>query len=162
MGGSTVLRHAALLRDVDAVVSVSAPSRWYVRDTPPMRRVHWLIERRLGRAVARTVLGTRIACGWDSPPEPPVEIVGRIAPIPLLLVHGDADPYLTVEHPRALAAAARSPAELWLEPGFGHAEAAIRPDLLARLRRQLAVLVSRGPAEPVSPAEPAPGEAAGG
>jgi len=45
MGGSVVVRHAALLGGVDAVVSVSAPSRWYVRDTVPMRRVHWLVER---------------------------------------------------------------------------------------------------------------------
>jgi uncharacterized protein len=44
MGGGAVLRQAALGRHrPDAVVSVSAVSRWYVRDTVPMRRVHWLL-----------------------------------------------------------------------------------------------------------------------
>ena len=53
MGASVVLRHAALVGGVDAVVSVSAVSRWFYRDTAPMRRVHWAIETRLGRWVAR-------------------------------------------------------------------------------------------------------------
>src|SRR3954447_24626209 len=57
MGGSVVLRHAALVGGVDAVVSVSALSRWFYRDTVPMRRVHWAIETRLGRLPARGVLG---------------------------------------------------------------------------------------------------------
>ncbi len=52
MGGSVALRHAALRGGVDAVVSVSALSRWFVRDTVPMRRVHWLCETALGRATA--------------------------------------------------------------------------------------------------------------
>nr|WP_257003329.1 alpha/beta fold hydrolase [Streptomyces sp. Alain-F2R5] len=50
MGGSVVLRHAALYADdgeagTDAVVSVSAPARWYYRGTAPMRRLHWLVMR---------------------------------------------------------------------------------------------------------------------
>ena len=54
----------------------------------------------------------------------PVEVVGRISPIPLLIVHGDSDHYFPVEHPEALYAAAREPKELWLLEGFGHAESA--------------------------------------
>jgi pimeloyl-ACP methyl ester carboxylesterase len=146
MGGSTVLRHAALHRGVEAVISVSAPSRWYVRDTVPMRRLHWLVERRLGRAVTRTWMRTRVARRWDVVPESPVEVVGRIAPIPLLIVHGDADPYFPLEHPRALAAAAGTPSELWVIPGFGHAENAAPAELLDRLGRHLAELVARAPA----------------
>ena len=38
----------------DAVVSVSAVSRWYVRDTTPMQRVHWLLETGLGRRLGAT------------------------------------------------------------------------------------------------------------
>jgi len=44
MGGSVVVRHAALCGGVDAVVSVSGPARWFERGTVPMRRVHWLLE----------------------------------------------------------------------------------------------------------------------
>jgi pimeloyl-ACP methyl ester carboxylesterase len=145
MGGSVVLRHAALKRDVDAVVSVSAVSRWFYRDTAPMRRVHWAIETRLGRLVARHALKTRISgAGWPEVPESPVEVVGRIAPIPLLLVHGDADHYFPVEHPHALLEAAGEPKELWLLEGFGHAENAATPELLDRIGAHLGELVARG------------------
>jgi pimeloyl-ACP methyl ester carboxylesterase len=144
MGGSVVLRHAALVGGVDAVVSVSAVSRWFYRDTAPMRRVHWAIETRLGRLVSRRMLGTRIsAAGWPEIPESPVEVVGRIAPIPLLLVHGDRDHYFPVEHPEALYAAAGEPKELWLLEGFGHAESAATPEVLDRLGRHLPTLLAR-------------------
>ena len=146
MGGSVVLRHAALVRDVDAVVSVSAVSRWFYRDTKPMRRLHWAVESRLGRLVARHAFRTRItAAGWDDVPESPVEVVGRIAPIPLLVVHGDADHYFPVEHPQALYAAANEPKELWLLEGFGHAENAATPELLDRIGAHLSELVDKGP-----------------
>jgi fermentation-respiration switch protein FrsA (DUF1100 family) len=86
--------------------------------------------------VAAAAFGTRIvASGWDLPPYPPDAVVGRIAPTPLLIVHGDADPFLPVDHARWLAAAAREPVELWLERGFGHAETAATPELVARIAR---------------------------
>lgn len=144
MGATAVLRHAALHRGVDAVVSVSAVSRWYYRDTVPMRRLHWIVERPLGRVVARHLMGTRIAAaGWDPLPASPVEVAPLIAPIPLLLVHGDRDTYFPVEHPEALYAAAREPKELWLLEGFGHAETAATPELLDRIGRHLPVLLER-------------------
>jgi pimeloyl-ACP methyl ester carboxylesterase len=138
MGGSVVVRHAALRGGVDAVVSVSAPSRWYVRDTFPMRRVHWLVEQRLGRLVSRTVLRIRLAHGWDTVPESPVEVAARIAPTPLLVVHGDADAFFPVEHPAALVQAAGPTAELWLIEGFGHAEGAMDAELADRVGRWVA------------------------
>ena len=144
MGGSTVLRHAALVGGVDAVVSVSATSRWRVRDTKPMRRLHWIVERRAGRLVGRHLLKTRLATHWADEPESPVEVVGRIAPIPLLVVHGDRDTYFPVEHPRALHAAANDPKELWLVEGFAHAESGATPALLDRIGRHLPVLLDRG------------------
>jgi pimeloyl-ACP methyl ester carboxylesterase len=148
MGGTIVLRHAALRGGVDAVVTVSAVSRWFYRDTKPMRRIHWAIETRLGRLILRRGLKTRITPdGWDldAPPESPVEVIGRIAPIPVLIVHGDQDHYFPVEHPEALYAAAHEPKELWIEKGFAHAENGASPELLDRLGRHLTILVSRGP-----------------
>jgi fermentation-respiration switch protein FrsA (DUF1100 family) len=148
MGGSVVLRHAALHGGVDAVISVSAPSRWYYKDTTPMRRVHWAVETRLGRFIARRALRTRISpLGWDptAPPESPVEVVARISPIPLLIVHGDRDHYFPVDHPQALYDAAGEPKELWLIKGFGHAETAATPELLDRIGAHLAPLVAKGP-----------------
>ena len=145
MGGSVVLRHAALYRDVDAVVSVSAVSRWFYRDTKPMRRLHWAVQTRAGRLIARHAFKTRISGeGWDEVPESPVEVVARIAPIPLLLVHGDADHYFPVEHPQALYAAANEPKDLWLLEGFGHAENAATAELLDRIGTHLPQLVAQG------------------
>ena len=143
MGGSVVLRHGALIGGVDAVVSVSAVSRWFYRGTKPMRRLHWAIESRLGRALTRRVLRTRVSAdGWPVMPEAPVEVVGRISPIPLLLVHGDRDHYFPVEHPQALYDAANEPKELWLVEGFGHAENAATPELLDRIGSHLPTLLS--------------------
>jgi pimeloyl-ACP methyl ester carboxylesterase len=134
MGASVAIRHAALHGGVDAVAAVSGPSRWYYRGTVPMRRLHWVIERRLGRFVGRVALRTRISAdGWDPLPEPPDAVVGRIAPTPLLIVHGDADAYFPVEHAHVLYAAAREPKQLWVEAGFGHAENAAPDGLLDRI-----------------------------
>jgi pimeloyl-ACP methyl ester carboxylesterase len=124
MGGSVVLRQAALRRGVDAVVSVSSPGRWYYRGTEAMRRVHFAAEKRLGRAYSRHFLATRISPeGWPTPyPVPPAEAAAMISPIPLLVVHGDKDVYFPPEHGRQIYEAAREPKEFWPLPGFGHAE----------------------------------------
>jgi pimeloyl-ACP methyl ester carboxylesterase len=144
MGGSCVIRHAALAGGVDAVVSVSATSRWRVRDTKPMRRLHWIVERRAGRVVGRHWLKTRMATHWEDEPEEPYEVIGRIAPVPVLIVHGDRDSYFTLEHPRALYAAANEPKELWLVPGFAHAESGATDELLDRIGTHLPALLGRG------------------
>ncbi|MGY1617144.1 alpha/beta hydrolase family protein [Geodermatophilus sp. SYSU D00691] len=134
MGGGAVLRQAALGRHrPDAVVSVSAVSRWYVRDTRPMRRVHWLLETSPGRTVGRRLV--RLDRPWQTPPPAPVEVVSRIAPTPLLLVHGDRDEYFPLEHFRTLAQAAGPSATAWVVPGFGHAESGVSAPLVERIGR---------------------------
>lgn len=167
MGASAALRHAGLVRGVDAVVSVSGPGRWYYKGTPSMRRVHWAVEHRLGRAITRQFLNTRITNGrWDPIPLPPAEAAARIAPTPLLIVHGDRDGYFPSDHAEQLFEAARQPKELWVVPGFGHAEAGASATLLDRIGRWVlahtgvqpesaAVPVEPVPVEPV-PAEPVP------
>jgi pimeloyl-ACP methyl ester carboxylesterase len=140
MGAAVVIRHAGLAgrgssaERPDAVAAVSGPSRWNFRGTPMMRRVHLGIQTRAGRAVVRHLFGTRVARpGWQPWPEPPDALVAQIAPTPLLVVHGDADPYFGVDHARWLHAAAGEPKQLWLEPGFGHAEVATAPRLVGRI-----------------------------
>lgn len=133
MGGSIVLRYAGLGGDADAVVSVSSPGEWYERGTRAMRVVHWLCETRTGRLVCRIGRGTRISpAGWVDVPEPPVDLVGRIAPAPLLIVHGDADHYFPIRHVDVLAAAAPD-ATVWVEHGMGHGENATTVELAERI-----------------------------
>lgn len=146
MGAAIAIRHAATGDGLAAVVAISGPSRWYYRDTAAMRRVHWVIEKRLGRLTGRVLRRTRIAAtGWNPVPEPPDAAAARIAPTPLLVVHGDADLLFPVEHAQALYAAAGEPKELWIEPGFGHAENAATPELLARIGNWLAATATQRP-----------------
>ncbi len=136
MGASIVLRHAGLIGGVDAVVSVSGPGRWYYKGTPSMRRVHWVVEHRMGRILARRFINTRISQGrWDPVPLPPADAAALIAPTPVLIVHGDRDEYFPADHAEQLFEAARQPKELWIIPGLGHAESAITPADLDRIAK---------------------------
>ncbi|MFM8896320.1 MAG: alpha/beta hydrolase family protein [Actinomycetales bacterium] len=136
MGASVAIRQAAVGRQpVDAVVCVSGPAYWYYRGTRVMRLVHHLVLTRQGRAALR-LRGTRISSqGWPTPaPIQPSHAAGRLGSTPLLIVHGTADRYFPLEHPRALHRAAidagHPAATMWIVPGFGHAEAAIDPSIL--------------------------------
>jgi len=135
MGGSVVLRHAALCGGTDAVVSVSSPGRWYYRGTLAMRRVHLAAERRLGRAFSKRVLHTRISPdGWPTPdPMPPAEAAAQISPVPVLIIHGDQDIDFPPDHGQQLYDAAKEPKEIWLIPGFGHAERHTDEALVGRI-----------------------------
>lgn len=134
MGASVALRQAALASPngrPDAVVAVSSPPRWWVRDTEPMRRVHWLLEQPHGRLGAR-LLGVRLGPEWSRVPSSPIELVDRIPPTPVLLVHGENDDYFRAGEAVALHEACGG-SELWLEPGMGHAEGATTPALVDRI-----------------------------
>ncbi len=137
MGAAVALRQAALGIDLaDAVVSVSAPSRWYLRSSTPMRRIHWLLEHPLGPTVGRW-LGVRLGETWEEVPPTPLELIGRIR-VPLLLVHGTADRYFGPAEGEALAAASHGHAQLWLERGMGHAESGASPELIDRISAWIA------------------------
>ena len=156
MGASVVLRHAGLIGGLDAVVSVSGPGRWYYRGTERMRWVHRAVERRAGRYVTRRWLNTRINPeGWKLIPVPPAEAAAKIAPVPLLIVHGDRDLYFPPEHARQLYTAAREPKELWLLPGMGHAESACSQELVDRIAQWITRSSRDSIAALAAPAAPA-------
>jgi pimeloyl-ACP methyl ester carboxylesterase len=149
MGGSVVLRQAALARDdgrerPDAVVSVSAAGFWFYRGTPPMRLLHRAVASPQGRGVLRLGFGTRVTgTEWEEPyPLTPAESAAMISPVPLLVVHGDQDAYFPVEHALAIVGAARAGAAArgvadrtteWIETGFAHAESATTVELARRI-----------------------------
>lgn len=147
LGGSVVLRHGALVpraQRPDAIVAVSAAGYWFYRGTTPMRRLHRVVYSPTGRAVLRAGFGTRVLPRpWVAPyPMSPAEAARRLAPTPLLVVHGDSDGYFPVEHPELVVGSARAGAaergvadltDFWLEAGFGHAEAAASRELVARI-----------------------------
>ncbi len=131
MGGAVALRHAALGSDrADAVVAVSAPSRWYVRESAQMRRLHWLLEHPLAVPMG-AALGVRLGEPWTDLPASPVEVASAVT-TPLLLVHGTEDTYFGPAHAIALQDASAD-GELWIEPGMGHGETALSEQLAARI-----------------------------
>ncbi len=69
--------------------------------------------------VARLHLRTLLTAWLD-----PIDVIGKVAPRPLLLVHGQADDVIPVEETHALWSLAREPKELWIVPEVGHAQAA--------------------------------------
>jgi pimeloyl-ACP methyl ester carboxylesterase len=145
MGGAVAIRHAAEVRDVDAIVAVSAPAFWFYRGTTPTRRVQRMVSTHYGRFLANALLRTRIGVDpWLGPmPADPATSAAQIPPLPFLIVHGDQDSYFPLEHPQALIDAAITSWEakggvgvkpdLWIEPGFGHAENSVTNDLAVRI-----------------------------
>jgi fermentation-respiration switch protein FrsA (DUF1100 family) len=53
----------------------------------------------------------------------PVDVIGRIAPRPILVTHGSVDEIVPVRHAYTLFKAAEEPKELWIVPGAHHVEA---------------------------------------
>ncbi len=148
MGASIVVRYAGLIGGVDAAASISGPGRWYSRGTERMRRVHFAAEHRVGRLVTRMLTRTRISPNlWDPTPVPPYEAAAQVSPIPLLVVHGDKDLYFPVEHARQLYGAARDPKELWLIPGFAHAESGCGNGLADRIAGWVVTAARTGTAQ---------------
>ncbi|HEY0605912.1 MAG TPA: alpha/beta hydrolase, partial [Herpetosiphonaceae bacterium] len=50
----------------------------------------------------------------------PLDVVGKIAPRPLLIIHGSADAITPVSHARLLYEAAGQPKELWVLENAPH------------------------------------------
>lgn len=61
-------------------------------------------------------------------------VVSEIAPIPLLIVHGDQDGIVPVSNADLLYAAAKEPKTLWIIPGAGHISAFSPDRIPERLR----------------------------
>lgn len=123
MGGAAAILAAADCPDIAAVVADSP----YARLRTPIRTsiCQRGYPRRLAPALARLVCGTaRLRLSGRQAWPDPVDVVERIAPRPLLLIHGGADTLIPPSESEALYARAGQPKELWVEPGVPHASVA--------------------------------------
>ena len=74
----------------------------------------------------------------------PRDDIAKIAPVPVLIIHGTTDPVVPYHHAQALYAAAREPKTLWTIPDGGHTASfgrygeIYRPRLVAFLDQRLA------------------------
>jgi pimeloyl-ACP methyl ester carboxylesterase len=144
MGGIAVIRHAALRGGVDAVVAISTPARWDGHPSAAVRRIRRMTDTKRGRRLAR-LLGVRLSPTW-SHPEDPEALVGRIAPTPLILVHGRDDHFFEEDEVWRLYRRAGNPKRVMLARRFGHAEDGLNPALAELLARRIHAAV--GPASP--------------
>ncbi len=116
MGGAAAILAAAEEPAIGAVVADSAFARL---DQMVGERF-----RRLGRAAEPLAGCTRWwaerLCGFAAGDVSPAAVVAKIAPRPLLIIHGEADTYTPASQARALYAAAAEPKQLWIVPQATH------------------------------------------
>jgi fermentation-respiration switch protein FrsA (DUF1100 family) len=67
----------------------------------------------------------------------PIDAIGSLSPLPVLIIQGEADRVVPRAHGIALFEAAREPKQLWLLPGTGHIQAFARIENRRRLREYL-------------------------
>lgn len=120
MGGGVGILTTPLEERIGAVVSdggiarlESAMMGWAQEIARMPRWLAWPLAR-----TVQVVAGWRLGLRLDE--ADPIHWIGRIAPRPVLLIHGDQDPYVGIAEVRALYAAAGEPKELWRVPEAGH------------------------------------------
>ncbi len=114
MGGASVIRHAALYQDVEAVATIGA-----FADTTDAGLRLLYTSGQFGQTWSYVTRKTRL----DRLPhhdDPPYMLVERIAPRPLLLIHGEWDPTVHPNSAKMLFARAHEPKEIVMVPRAGH------------------------------------------
>jgi fermentation-respiration switch protein FrsA (DUF1100 family) len=156
MGGVATIQAAARCQDIAAVVADSA----YASFLDAVRYSFHVVGRLPHYPFAP------IAVRWgkwivnvDANQMRPDDVIGRIAPRPVLIMHGAADEIVPVRHAHMLFAAAEEPKELWVAPDAHHVEARdSRPDeYFVRIEEFLRAALSP---QPSRASEPHPSDAA--
>lgn len=142
LGGIAVLREAAEDPTLAGVVAISTPATWTAsQDSKHVKRAQFLFTSAAGRALARRLMGTRIHLDWGDP-APPAELVGKIAPTPLLIIHGADDHFFAASEAELLYERAGDPKKLIMVEKFGHAEDGFTPEFAATLCEEISSLLA--------------------
>jgi len=117
MGAAATIQAAARCPDIAAVVADSA----YATFVDAAKYSFSLVTRMPHFPVAPIALQ---CAKWmihvDAEQLRPIDVIGRIAPRPILLTHGMLDEIVPVRHAYTLFKAAEEPKELWIVPGAHH------------------------------------------
>jgi pimeloyl-ACP methyl ester carboxylesterase len=136
MGGIAVIRHGALLGGTDEVVAISSLAHWDWHggaDPGALRTFQGRVGTVAGRAALRAA-GVRLPDAWE-PPESPEDVIGKLSPTPVVIVHGRNDHLFSVDHAERLYEAAGEPRHLMIGDRFGHAEDGLTPGFARRLSK---------------------------
>jgi pimeloyl-ACP methyl ester carboxylesterase len=109
----------------DAVALVGAPHRLFILDHNFLGRGLW---RSVMPALRRSRRRTRVVPTLPLRRRVPSRLIARIAPRPVLIVHGELDWLIAPKHARTLFAAAAEPKRLVIVPGGLHAENMLAAD----------------------------------
>lgn len=119
MGAAAAIRATAQNAGIDALVADASYARlnvqvgrFFQRFAGPLWPVVYAPARWFGERLTGTVLSTIS----------PVQVIGRITPRPVLIIHGSRDRVIDVDDARQLYRAAGPPKTLWLIEGAGHGE----------------------------------------
>lgn len=114
-GGASVILAAAADPSIDVVIAENPFTRIVdlVRDSQPARGVPLFVL----DSIATLAVWRMGAFGLPAP----IDVVAKIAPRPLLLMHGTEDRAIPFEHSQRLADRAGDPSELWILDGAKHA-----------------------------------------
>lgn len=119
-GGMASMLAAPLCPDIHAVVSDGGPAR--LRSAIEGRAVEWRLPRPVGGFLGWLVVAlTSARLGVNLFRFEPARWAGKIAPRPLLFIHGELDKYL--HDFDELFAAAGEPKQVWRLPGVDHTKA---------------------------------------
>lgn len=121
MGAAAVVRAAALVERPDAVVAISGPAEWRGQRGFGAWKTSLTWRVPGGPRAMQRLTGFRLAGTEPSGPSP-AAVVGLLAPIPVLVVHGTHDPFFPPIEAVDLYQRAGEPKDLWIIPGGGHAE----------------------------------------
>lgn len=139
LGGASAIGAAAEDPAIGALIVDSGFDSLY-----PVLSREWYNRTGLPNAfIPGSLLVTRLVYGYDLSKVRPVDEIPRVAPRPVLIIQGRQDSFFPPSQARALFAAARPNAELWIVPGAVHAGSFIAlPECYARkvlefLRRNL-------------------------
>lgn len=120
LGAAVAIVGAAEMPEIEGVIAENSFSD--IRQT--IRRFAWVFYRVpyypfIPLAIMMASIQMRVWLGHFSP----AKCIGKIAPRPIFLLHGELDRRMPKSDVRALWDAAREPKELWTIPSAGHGDA---------------------------------------
>ena len=117
MGAAASIQAAARSQDIAAIVADSA----YADFLDAARYSFRLVTRVPHFPMAPVAMRwAKWIVNVDAARMRPVDAIGRIAPRPVLIAHGELDEIVPVRHAMTLFQAADEPKELWIAPGAHH------------------------------------------
>ncbi len=137
MGGMAAISAVAVLGDGTLGAADAAPDATRAHVDAPRPRIvavvaesvspeaELAVANRMGTPLrrflaARAFDGAARRLGSDPRDTEPVRVIGLVAPVPLLLIAGEADTTVPLEDARRLASAGGPTTELWTVPGADH------------------------------------------